>query len=338
LLERDPGSAARLGTVLYSGSAPDAADPSWNTARDSAAARRVFAATLRLRSLQFADDQLPRYDAELAAAVCAKPGDAAALLCAFHAAGLPQERVRSGHFRCWDEAVVLQFLFPELLSWAPDGQGRLTPVLDRERTRQRYLDLLAGDLSLQAGHRQPVGLRSFPRDASGLRADVAAIAAEALARHGEEEWHSILLTNELHRHLGIYSILGAKMGIRARELLGAGLDELEVLSLTGDREPLSCLTDGLQVATGATLGRGSIAFGSGPPCAAAVFSAGERSLELALKPEIEARIRTDIQRCIAEHGALTPAYWEAVRALALRYWLEMERAAICTETWPAAQR
>lgn len=333
LLDRDPDAAGRLAAVVYSGSGPQAETPSWNTARDLAAARRVFAAGLPLRSLQFADDQLPRYDTDFAGAVCAKSSAAAALLCALHATGPVSERVRSGHFRCWDEAVALQFLYPELLSWTPDGRGRLEPSLDPERMRQRYLDLLAGDLSLKTGHRQPVVLRAFPRDASALRADVAAIAAEALARHGAEEWNSILLTNELHRHLGIYSILGAKMGIRARELLGAGLDEVAVVSLCGNEEPLSCLTDGLQVATGATLGRGSISVSAEPGRAAAIFSVGERSLELALKPEIVARIRADIQRCIAEQGALTPAYWEAVRALALRYWLEMDRAALCVETW-----
>ncbi len=76
--------------------------------------------------------------------------------------------------------------------------------------------------------------------------------------HGLEEWKAAILTNEMHRHLGAYSLVGVKMGILARELLKADLDELNVVAYTGSNPPESCLIDGLQIATGASLGRGTI--------------------------------------------------------------------------------
>jgi pyrimidine-specific ribonucleoside hydrolase len=146
-----------------------------------------------------------------------------------------------------------------------------------------------------------------------------------------EEWNAALLTNEFHRHLGIYSLIGAKMGIRAREILGAGVDELRVISRTGFEPPISCMTDGLQVATGASLGRGMIEVESGNPEPAAVFVQGSRRLTLRLRDETAERIRLDIAAAVGKHGGLTPSYWEEVRALALRYWLEMDRREIFVE-------
>jgi pyrimidine-specific ribonucleoside hydrolase len=48
------------------------------------------------------------------------------------------------------------------------------------------------------------------------------------------------------------------MGIRARDYFGISPDLLEIGSYSGSVEPFSCMNDGLQVSTGATLGQGSI--------------------------------------------------------------------------------
>jgi pyrimidine-specific ribonucleoside hydrolase len=334
VLAEDASLAQRIAAVHYYGSPPDDPQRSWNTTRDLDAAKRVYAAGLRIHSLQLADEELLRFDSSFLRAVCGLDGRAADLLCELHSSARVQALVQEGHFRCWDEAVVLGLLFPELIAWRPAEAGSgLVRHFDVAQGRQRYLDLLSEELSLKHGHRHPVGLRTFPTEADGLRADVAAIAPDALSRHGTEEWNAILLTNELHRHLGIYSILGAKLGIRARELLDAGLDELTVVSCAGSSPPLSCLTDGLQVATGATLGRGTIRVDLRASRPGGVFHKGKRALDLTIKDEIVVRIRSDIQECIAEHGALTPAYWSAVRSLALRYWLEVDRAEMCKEVW-----
>ena len=41
------------------------------------------------------------------------------------------------------------------------------------------------------------------------------------------------MTDEFHGHLGVFSIVGAKMGIRAREIFGVGPDMLNVVTYAG---------------------------------------------------------------------------------------------------------
>ena len=90
---------------------------------------------------------------------------------------------------------------------------------------------------------------------------IEAMAERTIARWGKEEWRAVILTNEIHGHIGIYSTIGAKMGIYALELLSRlcnKAEELKVLSFAGSRPPISCFNDGLQISTGATLGHGAI--------------------------------------------------------------------------------
>ncbi len=98
----------------------------------------------------------------------------------------------------------------------------------------------------------------FPLHEENYTADVQEIMKEVIAKYGEEEWRLVVLTSELHGHLGVYAIIGAKMGLFARETLNAGHDELVIISHAGSKPPVSCMNDGLQVSTGATLGHGLI--------------------------------------------------------------------------------
>jgi formylmethanofuran dehydrogenase subunit E len=63
----------------------------------------------------------------------------------------------------------------------------------------------------------------------------------------------------LHGHLGPFLIAGIRMGLLALELLGSsGYFGIEAESETGTITPLSCLTDGVQIGSGCTLGKGNI--------------------------------------------------------------------------------
>ena len=151
-------------------------------------------------------------------------------------------------------------------------------------------------------------------------------AAQIISRHGLEEWKAAVLTSELHRHLGTYSIVGAKMGLRARERFNVALDELRVESHAGLKPPLSCLNDGLQTATGASLGRGTISVPTNvPPACEAIFRYGERRLRLSLKPEFARRIAEDMAALEKKHGGLTPSYFQEVRIVSLKHWLNFDR-------------
>ena len=159
------------------------------------------------------------------------------------------------------------------------------------------------------------------------KADIAAIAENTIQRHGEQEWRAVLLATELHGHLGIYSILGAKMGVRACELLETS-SRITTLSYAGKVPPLSCLNDGLQAGCGSTLGRGLIEVDCRHPRVEARFRYGHHSLRLRLLPQYQFLIKRDIERCTTLYPRATPRYWQQIRHLALGYWQDMSREEI----------
>lgn len=65
---------------------------------------------------------------------------------------------------------------------------------------------------------------------------------------------------EFHGHLGPFLVIGVRMGLLAKRTLNSdGFSDLSVTVNTGSKPPLSCVADGIQVATGCTLGKGNIA-------------------------------------------------------------------------------
>lgn len=166
----------------------------------------------------------------------------------------------------------------------------------------------------------------FPLTEKLFLPDVRPILERVILRYGLGEWRAAVLTNELHGHLGIYSLLGVKMGILARELLAKGESPLTVCSHAGTTPPLSCLNDGLQVATGATLGRGTIRIEESPESRAeARFYCGPRGLKISLRQAVADQIAHDITHGRTTCGDRSPSYWHYVRRLALSYWLEFDR-------------
>jgi pyrimidine-specific ribonucleoside hydrolase len=335
LLRRDPAVTNRIGRVYFCGTPPEAEVQGWNTARDLDAARFVFASGLEIIAAQLPAGQELVFDADLLQAVSELDVPPASLIARLHADARVRQLVNDGHFRAWDESLVLLLHEPWLGRLRPQREGSRVMLLEAfqpEPARRVYVEelRLAG---LAGGPRPLVTLRKFPIQADHFQDDVQPLMEEILARHGIEEWKLNVLTSELHRHLGLYSILGAKMGLRARELLGASLDELQVESLAGLRPPVSCLNDGLQVATGASLGRGTIRVPETPtPAAAAVFTDGQRKLRLQVREEEIAQVRAALRAAVAKHGDLTPAYFAEVRRVSLRAWRDLDRRTLFTET------
>ncbi len=175
-------------------------------------------------------------------------------------------------------------------------------------------------------HERGVALLEFPHDPHLLRPDIRPYARQIIRTHGEEEWETVVLTSEFHTHLGIYSIVGAKMGLRAREYFDVGIDEMTVTSFAGQEPPVSCLNDGLQVSTGATLGHGTISVAEGSPVLPkAAFTHDGKSISLQLKDRYWKMVRSDIANILKDHGLDDPQYWQSVRRLGIRYWLEWSR-------------
>jgi pyrimidine-specific ribonucleoside hydrolase len=328
LLRAQPEVKARIARVLYCGGAPEAARPGWNTQRDPEAARAVFASGLEIVPVQLPDERTLVVDASLLAEIRRIDSPAARLFTRLHEHAELQPLIAAGHFRAWDETVVLAFFQP----WFGPGAAAGVQSLDCDFVRTAYLKALAAPAG-GVGERTLVTLREFPLDPAQYQPDLQPLVWDIIARHGVEEWKLNVLTSELHRHLGLYSILGAKMGLRARELFGASLDELHVESQAGLRPPVSCLNDGLQTATGASLGRGTIRVPeTNAPQAAAVFTFNGRKLQMRVRTEAVRKIQAQLREAVQKHGDLTPAYFAAVRRISLEAWRDLDRHEIFEET------
>jgi pyrimidine-specific ribonucleoside hydrolase len=182
----------------------------------------------------------------------------------------------------------------------------------------------------QPDERNPVCLKAYPTDPTQFKAFIRPYVGQIIQRHGLEEWKAVLLTNELHRHLGMWSIIGAKMGMRAREVLGAPFDELEVVSFSGYKPPFSCISDGLQVSTGASLGRATITNTHlGQP--EALFIYKRSRLRLSVKPEVKAQVGKVIRELSKKYGFRSHQYFHELDKISVKYWLEWDRNRIFEE-------
>jgi len=178
--------------------------------------------------------------------------------------------------------------------------------------------------------REPVCLKEYPTDPSLFNENVSPYVKRIIERHGLEEWKAVLLTNELHRHLGLWSIIGAKMGIRAREFLGAPFDQLEVISFCGYNPPFSCTNDGIQVSTGASLGRGAITNTHlGKP--EAIFIYKNKRVLIRTKPEVKKEIGRVIRELSKKYGFRSPQYFRELDKISVKYWLEWDRKKLFIE-------
>ena len=179
--------------------------------------------------------------------------------------------------------------------------------------------------------RRPVCFKSYPTDPLLFNDTVSPFVTQIIERHGLEEWKATLLTNEMHRHLGLWSIIGAKMGVRARQLLEAPFDHLEVVSFAGNTPPFSCLNDGIQISTGASLGRGTISNThlSKPEV---IFLSNGKELRLRPKPEVIKVVKQVIINLSKEYGFQSGKYFKELEKVSVKYWLEWDRAEIFEET------
>ena len=327
-----PELAKAISTVLWFGTPPNAGHPAWNATRDEAALKRIAAAGLRVEAIHWPDKATaPVVDDALLDGLAALDSPAAELIVLLHSSGRGAELVREKHLRLWDDLVALRFLDASLGTLSPvagqPGWSELTAV-DAAAVRRAF----SAKLRLFPS-RATVIMANFPTAPEQLLPDVRESATQIISKHGLEEWKAAVLTSELHRHLGAYSIVGAKMGLRARERFNVALDELHVESRAGLKPPLSCVNDGLQVATGASLGRGTITVvTNGPAACEAVFRYGEGRLRLRLKPEFAKQIAADMAELEKRHGGTTPDYFQAVRGVSLKHWLDFDRTTMFEET------
>lgn len=235
--------------------------------------------------------------------------------------------IQTNHFKFWDDLVALYLLYPELFetkTFEKYPNHSINSISQTDKIEDKIIEILS-----DKNNTRRIVFKQFPYDPNSYRDDVSMYMNQIIENHGKEEWEIIVLTNEFHTHLGIYSIIGAKMGLRAREYFNVGLDELLVVSYAGSRPPISCLNDGLQVSTGATLGHGTISTTKDlPQIPKAIFTFKNTTISLQLKQDYWDIVKKDIKQGIKQHGLLTNDYWLFIRGLAIRYWIEWSRKEI----------
>ncbi|MDP4187259.1 MAG: nucleoside hydrolase [Bacteroidota bacterium] len=224
-----------------------------------------------------------------------------------------------------DELIPVYLWYPEFFDMQIDMLNPLHSIvknLNFDGIREKIPLILAQKYVVEKN----ITFESFPDQPELYKYDVRQYMNKIIQNFGKEEWRVCVLTNEIHGHLGVYSIVGAKMGLKARELLNTDVDRLEVLSFAGHKPPMGCMNDGLQVSTGATLGLGMIHISDDSIIRPeAIFTYKGKKIRLRLKDEYNKQVDADINKGILEYGNLTDGYWKLIRILSLKYWAEWNR-------------
>ncbi|MCK5822702.1 MAG: nucleoside hydrolase [Bacteroidales bacterium] len=233
--------------------------------------------------------------------------------------------VKSGHAKLWDDLIPVYFLYPELFDIQPIKKKpnfSINKNYNVKAVREKILKILAKDYEFETN----VVFDKFPINPENYKYDVRQFMDTIIKKYGTEEWRACVLTDELHQHLGIYSTVGAKMGLKAREIFKVPIDQLQVISFAGNRPPIGCMNDGLQIGAGATLGHGVISIANDTIARPeAIFIYNGIKKRLTLKKEYTQQVRSDISKGIVEYGNLTSGYWKLIRKLSIKYWLEWDR-------------
>ena len=108
---------------------------------------------------------------------------------------------------------------------------------------------------------------------------------------------------KFHGHLGPFLILGLKAGLIANSLLGKDCFKTRAVVMTNPLPPFSCFVDGVQFATGCTMGKGNIELRNGKQLSV-VFSKKNKTLTLELKNDIWDYINSISSEKAAEQASL----------------------------------
>ena len=226
------------------------------------------------------------------------------------------------------EIVAVYLTNPELFKMsARPNMSKLNQNAEYnlQSVREVISDMITGEY--KSG--QFVALYGFPLDRKLYTYDIRQIMDSAILRYGTDEWKACVMTDEFHGHLGIYSIVGAKMGILARDVFGIGPDLMSVESFAGSIPPFSCMNDGIQASVGATLGQGTIKLSEDKEFKPQmIFTYNDKSIIIRLKPEYHQNINSIIADGVKTYGLADEGYWTLIRQACIKLWLEWDRKVI----------
>jgi pyrimidine-specific ribonucleoside hydrolase len=292
---------------------------------DKESANELFKSSIRIDVISNLNKENALFDSSMYEVCSKSKTQLATILQTVFSQPLALEKLQQNHFKLCDDLVALYITNPELFGINIDMDKlniRYNKEYDVQGVKEALTDMINGTYVSERN----IVFNRFPVQPEMFNYDVRPILDSAIARFGYDEWKANVMTDEFHGHLGVFSIVGAKMGIKARELFGVGADMIEVTSYAGTKPPYSCLNDGIQVSTGATLGMGTIHLANRNKTEPmAIFKYKNRSIRISLKKEYLEQVDADIKEGIMKFGLMDDGYWKLIRHNALKYWVEWDR-------------
>jgi inosine-uridine nucleoside N-ribohydrolase/formylmethanofuran dehydrogenase subunit E len=292
---------------------------------DKASADLVFGSGIRIDVISNLDKDQAFFDSSMVAISRKSGTQLAVAMNKVYSQPVVLEKLQQNHFRLCDDLTALYITNPELFdvnTMLYKIKVRYNQDFNVSGVREAFCDMMKGTYVTNSN----IVFNRFPDQPGQFNYDIRPIIDSAISRYGYDEWKANVMTDEFHGHLGVFSIVGAKMGIKAREIFSVGPDILSVVTYAGSKPPYSCLNDGIQVSTGATLGMGTIRLASDSITRpAAVFTYKNRSVKISLKKEYLEKVDADINEGVVKFGLMDDGYWKLVRRNALKYWLEWDR-------------
>jgi pyrimidine-specific ribonucleoside hydrolase len=316
-----PSFATQVKEIIWSADGSDD-KTGFNYNIDKVSSEKILRGSIPLKIVQSCNETM-FYDSSLKASL-----NSAKNIYAVKIAGFLNSDNASHPFalRATDEMVPLYLHYPKLFKADTSGTDIDCSPLEVQPLRESFIRVLSGE---SVPKNQVI--KNFPSDPSFYSDDVAPYVTEIINKYGTDEWISGVIANELHRHLGVYAIIGVKMGIRAREYFDTGVDEFSAISFAGSIPPLSCMNDGIQVSTGATPGHGLLTVKNEEPTTpSALFTYMDRKIKVTLKPEITNKINSELKEINFVYGLDSNIYWELVRKNSIKYWTNLDRHDIFT--------
>ena len=243
-----------------------------------------------------------------------------------HSADSLMDKIEKKHLKIWDDLTAMFYFYPELFQIdknPEDTLGNIVQLKEKDMLHDKILETLN-----KYNNSTRTVLKAVPVDSNYYQKDLEPHIDEIIQRHGIQEWEATVITNEMHHHLGVYSIIGAKMGIRILEYFRAHPGEVEIESHIGTNPPTSCMNDGIQVATGSTIGNGSYQLKEPSPFPMISATYKGQTIEVNLESDIYKKIKGIIKKGVDEYGLKSDKYWSYIRKTTIQEWKELDRKTI----------
>jgi len=242
----------------------------------------------------------------------------------FHNQAIIEDKISGNNLELENDLVPLFLTVP--LIFETESDSNIEFVSLNNGVPENYINETIAQLLISTIQTNNRVFNAFPIDTTLYLPEYAKIVNPTIEKYGLIEWKAVVMTNEIHGHTGIYSIIGAKMGIRAMEYFNIGINDMQITTYAGNNPPLSCFNDGVQISTGSTIGQGLITISDSiSDIPSSVFEFNKNKVIISVKKEIADQMQRDISYGVKTYGLLSNKYWLYIEKLALKYWTDFDR-------------